>query len=51
MMAASSLALFPDAKAVRNSVFSNKFVGLVVTTENSGEEKVSKTLSIDHRGF
>ena len=39
MMASSSLALFPDAKAVRNSVFINKFVGLVAASEISGEEK------------
>ena len=49
--AESSLALLPEARAVRKSVLRKRFSGEANSISKSGEEKVSRTWSMDHCGI
>ena len=50
-VAASSLTLLPEARAVRNSVFIRMLTGEAVLRLNSSVESTSSTLSTDHWGI
>ena len=50
-VAASSLTLLPDARAVRNRVFIRMLTGDAVLRLNSSVENTSSTLSTDHWGI
>lgn len=49
--AESSLALLPEARAVRKSVLRKRFTGEANSISKSGEEKVSRIRSMDHCGI
>ena len=51
MVAASSLTLFPEAKAVRNKVLISTFVGVALERLKSSVDNAARTLSIDHWGI
>ena len=50
-VAASSLTLLPEARAVRNRVLIKVFTGEAVLRLNSSEERTVSTLSTDHPGI
>ena len=50
-IAASSLTLLPEARAVRNSVLIKVLTGDAVLRLNSSEESTVRTLSTDHPGI
>ena len=50
-MAANSLALFPEARAVRNSVLISRCSGEALLGSKSAFDSRVRTLSMDHSGI